>query len=58
MPIMDQLSVQNTINHQDANNALIALARLLGRQAANELVETEQADPVTPLNQDKGARDD
>jgi hypothetical protein len=58
MPIMDQRSVQNTINHQGANNALIALARLLGRQAANELVETEQADPVTSLNQDKGARDD
>jgi hypothetical protein len=58
MPIMDQRSVQNTINHQDANNALIALARLLGRQAANELVETEQADPVTALNQDQGARDD
>lgn len=58
MPIMDQRSVQNTINHQDANNALIALARLLGRQAANELVETEQADPVAPLNQDQGARDD
>ena len=58
MPIMDQRSVQNTINHQDANNALLALARLLGRQAANELVETEQADPVTPLNQDQGARDD
>jgi hypothetical protein len=58
MPIMDQRSVQNTIKHQDANNALIALARLLGRQAANELVETEQADPVTPLNQDQGARDD
>ena len=58
MPIMDQRSVQNTINHQDANNALIALARFLGRQAANELVETEQADPVTPLNQDQGARDD
>ena len=55
---MDQRSVQNTENHQDANNALIALARLLGRQAANELVETEQADPVTPLNQDQGARDD
>lgn len=58
MPIMDQCSVQNTINHQDANNALIALARLLGRQAANELAETEQADPATSLNQDKGARDD
>jgi|TARA_E500000331_G_C16920387_1_gene567493 hypothetical protein len=58
MPIMDQRSVQNTENHQDANNALIALARLLGRQAANELAKTEQADPVTPLNEDEGARDD
>jgi len=58
MPIMDQRSVQNTENHQDANNALIALARLLGRQAANELAKTEQADPVTPLNKDEGAIDD
>ena len=58
MPIMDQRSVQNTENHQDANNAVIALARLLGRQAANELAETEQADPVTPLNNVQGARDD
>ena len=44
--------------NDDAKNALLALARLLGRQAANELAETEQADPVTPLNQDRGARDD
>ena len=44
--------------NDDANNALIALVRLLGRQAAAELVETEQADPVTALNQDQGARDD
>ena len=58
MPIMDQRSVQNTENHQDANSALIALARLLGRQAAKELVEAEQADPVTPLNKDEGARND
>lgn len=58
MPIMDQRSVQNTENHQDANNAVTALARLLGRQAANELAETEQADPVTPLNNVQGARDD
>ena len=43
--------------NDDAKNALLALARLLGRQAANELAETEQADPVTPLNQDQGARD-
>ena len=58
MPIMDQRSVQNTEPHQDANSALIALARLLGRQAANELAEAEQADPDTPLNKDEGARDD
>ena len=58
MPIMDQRSVQNTEPHQDANSTLIALARLLGRQAATELVETEQADPVTPLNNNEGARDD
>ena len=58
MPIMDQRSVQNTETHQDANNALIALARLLGRQAANESSETDQADPETPLNNNEGARDD
>ena len=34
------------------------LARLLGRQAAKELVDVELADPPTPLNQDEGARDD
>jgi len=58
MPIMDQRSVQNTEPHQDANNALIALARLLGKQAAKELADAEQADPVTALNQDQGARND
>ena len=58
MPIMDQRSVQNTETHQDANNALIALARLLGRQAARELAEAEQAYPVTLLNDDEGAGDD
>ena len=41
-----------------ANSALIALARLLGRQAAKELVEAEQADPVTPLIKYEGARND
>ena len=58
MPLMDQRSVQTTQTHQDAISAITALVRLLGRQAANELVETEQADPVTALNQDQGARDD
>ena len=58
MPLMDQRSVQNTATHHDANSALMAFARLLGRQAAKELAEAEQADPVTPLNKDEGARDD
>ena len=44
MPLMDQRSVQNTATHHDANSALIAFARLLGRQAANELAEAEQAE--------------
>ena len=42
----------------NADEVLRSLARLLGRQAAKELSETEQADPVTPLNQDQGAKDD
>ena len=58
MPLMDQRSVQTTQTHQDANKRITALARLLGRQAAKELVEAEQADPVTPLNKDEGARND
>ena len=44
--------------NDDAKNALLALARLLGRQAANESSETDQADPETPLNNNEGARDD
>ena len=55
---METPVAQISNSNDDANNALLALARLLGRQAANELVETEQADPVTPLNEDEGARDD
>ena len=39
-------------------STLIDLARLLGRQAAKELVEAEQATPVTPLYEDKGTKDD
>ena len=34
------------------------LARLLGRQAARELVEAEQATPVTPQYKDKGTKND
>ena len=58
MPLMDQRSVQTTQTHQDAMSAITALVRLLGRQAAKELSKTKQADPVTPLNKDEGARDD
>ena len=43
---------------QDTTSALMDLARLLGRQAAKELVDTELVDPLTPPNQDEGARDD
>jgi hypothetical protein len=42
----------------NADEVLRSLARLLGRQAANELSETEQADPETSLNNVEGARDD
>ena len=55
---METPAAQISNPNKHANNALIALARLLGRQAAKELVETEQADPVTPLNNNEGARDD
>ena len=55
---METPVAQISNSSDDANNALIALVRLIGRQAAKELVETEQADPVTPLNNNEGARDD
>lgn len=58
MTLMETPVAQISNSNDDANNALIALARLLGRQAANKLVETEQADPDTPPNKDEGARDD
>ena len=43
---------------EDVNSALIPFALLLGRQAARELAEAQQADPITPLNKDERARDD
>ena len=55
---METPVAQISNSNDDAKNALLALARLLGRQAANELSETEQADPETSLNNVKGARDD
>ena len=55
---METPVAQISNSNDDANNALIALARLLGKQAAKELADAEQADPVTALNQDQGARDD
>jgi hypothetical protein len=41
----DQISYPN----DDANNALLALERLSDRQAAKELLEAEQTEPVNPL---------
>ena len=58
MQLMDQRSVQIPNSNDDANIELLALARLLGRQAAKELSKSEQADPVNPLNKDEGTRDD
>ena len=58
MPLMDQRSVQISLPNEDANSALIALARLLGRQAACELAKAEQVDPVAPLNKDEGVGND
>jgi len=55
---METPVAQTPNSNDDTNNALIALVRLLGRQAAKELSEAEQADPATPLNQDQGARND
>ena len=58
MTLMETPVTRIPNSNDDANNALIALVRLLGRQAAKELSEAEQADPATPLNQDQGARND
>ena len=43
---------------QETKSALTDLARLLGKQAAKELIEAKQADPINPLYKDEGARDD
>ena len=58
MTLMETPVAQISNSNDDAKNALLALARLLGRQAANELSETEQADSETSLNNVEGARDD
>jgi len=58
MPLMDQRSVQISLPNEDANSAVIALARLLGRQAARELAEAEQVDPFPPLIKDEGVGND
>ena len=58
MPLMDQRSVQISLPNEDANSAVIALARLLGRQAARELAEAEQVDPLPSLNTDEGVGND
>ena len=54
---MDEIKpVFSDDRHANVEEALHSLARLLGRQTAKELVEAEQADPVTPLNKYEGAR--
>jgi len=58
MPLMDQRSAQVSYSNETANSAHIALARLLGRQAARELAEAEQVDPDIPLNKDEGVGND
>lgn len=55
---METPLAQTPNSNHDAKNALLVLARLLGKQAAKDFAEAEQADPVTPLNQDEGAIDD
>ena len=55
---METPAAQITCSNEDVNSALLALARLLGRQAAKELVEAKQADPTTSLNNVEGARYD
>ena len=39
LTLMETPAAQITCSNEDVNSALIALARLLGRQAAKELVE-------------------
>ena len=58
MPLMDQRSVQISLPNEDANKAHIALACLLGRQAARELAEAEKVDPDIPLIKDEGVGND
>ena len=55
---METPASQITCSNEDVNSALIALARLLGRQTAYELAEAEQVDPVAPLNKDEGVGND
>ena len=55
LTLMETPALQTTNTSQEA---ITALARLLGQQAAHELVEAKQADPVTPLNKNEGARND
>jgi len=58
MPLMDTPAAQISYSNESDNSALIALACLLGRQAARELAEAEQVDPFPPLNKDEGVGND
>jgi len=46
------------ISAQDATDALLALARLLGRIAAQDVVDQSLLDTPPPQSQQKGACDD
>jgi hypothetical protein len=58
MPLMDTPAAQISYSNESANSALIALACLLGRQAAREFAEAEQGDHDIPLIKDEGVGND
>ena len=55
-----EIPAQKTLeSSQDATKALLDIARLLGKQAAKDLVDASQAaHHVTTLHKDEGAKDD
>lgn len=55
-----EIPAQKTLeSSQDATKALLDIARLLGKQAAKELVDASQAaHHLTTLHKNEGAKDD
>ena len=51
---METPTIQASKTSETATSTLKELARLLGRQAAHELLEAEQVVPFPPLNKDEG----